>query len=95
VTFAHRTHDAPSAPAILVEGQGPDRKHLLGLVGLSRTAILDLLRAAERFVAVSDRPIKQVPALRGRTVVTLFLEPSTRTRAGFDLAAQRLSADLV
>lgn len=95
MTFAHRTHDGPSAPAILAEGHGQNRKHLLGLVGLSRPAILDLLRAAERFVAVSDRPIKQVPALRGRTVVTLFLEPSTRTRAGFELAAQRLSADLV
>jgi len=69
------------------------RKDLLSLEELSREEIEIILDAAEGFKEISDRPIKKVPTLRGKTVVNLFIEPSTRTRASFELAAKRLSAD--
>jgi len=68
-------------------------KHLLGLENLSRQDIELVLQTAKSFKEVSSRDIKKVPALRGKTVVTLFFEPSTRTRISFELAAKRLSAD--
>ncbi len=68
-------------------------KHLLGLEDLSRQDIELILETAKSFKEVSSRDIKKVPALRGKTVVTLFFEPSTRTRISFELAAKRLSAD--
>ena len=68
-------------------------KHLLGLENLSRQDIELVLATAKSFKEVSSRDIKKVPALRGKTVVTLFFEPSTRTRISFELAAKRLSAD--
>ena len=68
-------------------------KHLLGLENLSRQDIELVLQTAQSFKEVSSRDIKKVPALRGKTVVTLFFEPSTRTRISFELAAKRLSAD--
>ncbi len=68
-------------------------KHLLGLESLSREDIELILETAKSFKEVSSRDIKKVPALRGKTVVTLFFEPSTRTRISFELAAKRLSAD--
>jgi len=68
-------------------------KHLLGLEDLSRHDIELALETAKSFKEVSSRDIKKVPALRGKTVVTLFFEPSTRTRISFELAAKRLSAD--
>jgi aspartate carbamoyltransferase catalytic subunit len=68
-------------------------KHLLGLQDLSRQDIELILETAKSFKEVSSRDIKKVPALRGKTVVTLFFEPSTRTRISFELAAKRLSAD--
>jgi len=68
-------------------------KHLLGLADLSRQDIELILETAKSFKEVSNRDIKKVPALRGKTVVTLFFEPSTRTRISFELAAKRLSAD--
>ena len=71
------------------------RKDLLGLEDLTREEIILLLQQAEAFKEVSLRPIKKVPALRGRTVALCFLEPSTRTRASFELAAKRLSADIL
>lgn len=71
------------------------RKDLLGLEELSREELLLLLDQARAFKEISLRPIKKVPALRGRTVALCFLEPSTRTRASFELAAKRLSADLL
>ncbi len=71
------------------------RKDLLGLAALSSEEIALLLEAAEPFKEVSGREIKKVPALRGKTVVNLFFEPSTRTRTSFELAAKRLSADVV
>ena len=68
-------------------------KHLLGLQDLSRQDIEMILETAKSFKEVSSRDIKKVPALRGKTVVTLFFEASTRTRISFELAAKRLSAD--
>src|SRR4026209_2916751 len=71
------------------------RKHLLGIRDLDAGEITHLLDTAETFRDVSKREIKKVPALRGRTVINLFLEPSTRTRTSFEIAAKRLSADAV
>ena len=72
-----------------------DRKHLLGIRDLSAAEITYLLDTAETFRDVSRREIKKVPALRGRTVINLFFEASTRTRTSFEIAAKRLSADAV
>jgi aspartate carbamoyltransferase catalytic subunit len=72
-----------------------NRKHLLGIRELSAGEITHLLDTAETFRDVSRREIKKVPALRGRTVINLFFEPSTRTRTSFEIAAKRLSADAV
>ncbi|HSW46909.1 MAG TPA: aspartate carbamoyltransferase catalytic subunit [Phycisphaerae bacterium] len=71
------------------------RPHLLGLEELSKEEILHIFQTAESFQEVSTRSIKKVPALRGRVVVNLFYEDSTRTRTSFALAAQRLSADVI
>jgi aspartate carbamoyltransferase catalytic subunit len=71
------------------------RKHLLGLQELSREEIELVLETAKSFKEVSSREVKIVPALRGKTVVNLFIEPSTRTRISFELAAIRLSADVI
>jgi len=71
------------------------RKHLLDIESLSVAEILTVLDTAKAFKAVGERAIKKVPALRGKTVVNLFVEPSTRTRISFELAAQRLTADIV
>lgn len=70
-------------------------KHLLGIRELSAEQINYLLDTAETFLDVSKREIKKVPALRGRTVINLFFEASTRTRTSFEIAAKRLSADSV
>jgi aspartate carbamoyltransferase catalytic subunit len=70
-------------------------KHLLGIRELSVDQITYLLDTAETFRDVSKREIKKVPALRGRTVINLFFEASTRTRTSFEIAAKRLSADAV
>lgn len=70
-------------------------KHLLGLEGLAREEIGFLLDTAERFHEVLDRPIPFVPALRGKTILNLFYEPSTRTSTSFTMAGKRLSADVV
>ena len=72
-----------------------NRKHLLDIESLSADEITTLLDTAKAFKAVGERAIKKVPALRGKTVVNLFVEPSTRTRISFELAQQRLSADIV
>src|SRR5207247_7025905 len=71
------------------------RKHLLDIESLSAEEILTVLDTARAFKAVGQRAIKKVPALRGKTVVNLFVEPSTRTRISFELAEQRLSADVI
>ena len=71
------------------------RKHLLDIESLSVDEINTVLETAKAFKAVGERKIKKVPALRGKTVINLFIEPSTRTRISFELAAQRLTADIV
>ena len=71
------------------------RKDLLGLEYLSAEEIGLILDTASGFREVTTRRIKKVPALRGKTVVNLFYEPSTRTRVSFELAAKRLSADVI
>ncbi len=74
---------------------GLKRKDLLSISSLSPDEISLILEASEPFKEVSGREIKKVPALRGKTVVNLFFEPSTRTRTSFELAAKRLSADVI
>src|SRR3972149_2927079 len=71
------------------------RKDLLGIKDLEIDEINLILSTADSFKEVAVREIKKVPTLRGRTVVNLFFEPSTRTRASFELAAKRLSADVI
>jgi aspartate carbamoyltransferase catalytic subunit len=70
-------------------------KHLLSASDLSRDAAISLLDVAETMASVNDREIKKLPTLRGKTVVNLFFEDSTRTRISFELAAKRLSADVI
>jgi aspartate carbamoyltransferase catalytic subunit len=72
-----------------------NRRHLLGLQDLSAGEITTVLDSAVSFKEVSTRSIKKVPPLRGKVVANLFFEPSTRTRISFELAASRLSADVV
>ena len=71
------------------------RKHLLDIESPTADEIAIVLDTARAFKAVGERAIKKVPALRGKTVVNLFIEPSTRTRISFELAAIRLSADVI
>ncbi len=71
------------------------RKDILGIAELDREEIDLILQTAESFKEVSSRAIKKVPALRGKTLINLFFEPSTRTRTSFELAGKRLSADVI
>src|SRR5210317_1953565 len=75
--------------------EGWTRKDLVGIADLSPQEIQLILDTAESFREVSERPIKKVPTLRGKTVVNLFFEPSTRTRSSFEIAEKRLSADIL
>ena len=70
-------------------------RHLLSIEDLDRPAIERILDRAKTFTEVSEREIKKVPALRGRRVLNLFYEASTRTRSSFELAAKSLSADVI
>jgi aspartate carbamoyltransferase catalytic subunit len=70
-------------------------RHLLGIEPLSAAEIATVIDLGDRFLEINERPIKKVPTLRGKTVINLFLEPSTRTRTSFEIAAKRLSADAV
>ncbi len=74
---------------------GGRMNHLLSIEELDRDAIERVMVRAERFAEIADREIKKVPTLRGRMVLNLFYESSTRTRSSFELAAKRLSADVV
>jgi aspartate carbamoyltransferase catalytic subunit len=87
VTAPHPT-ETPSSPSAV-----DTRRHLLAVGDLDRDQIVELLDLTDTFVEVGRRAIPKVPALRGRTVVSLFFEDSTRTRLSFDTAAKRLSAD--
>ncbi len=70
-------------------------RDLLGIEDLERSDIERILETAERMQEIGERQVKKVPTLRGRTIVNLFFEPSTRTRASFEIAGKRLSADVV
>jgi len=83
-----------AAADIQLDAQGRLR-HFLAIEGLPRDLLMRILDNAERFAPVGDRAVKKVPLLRGKTVANLFFEPSTRTRTTFDLAAKRLSADVL
>ncbi|HDP94637.1 MAG TPA: aspartate carbamoyltransferase catalytic subunit [Candidatus Aminicenantes bacterium] len=78
-----------------METGGFNQRHLLGIDHVSASEIDLILDTADSFVEISTRNIKKVPALKGRTVVNLFFENSTRTRSSFEIAAKRLSADLI
>ncbi len=70
-------------------------RHFLSIAGLSRELLIEIMDTAESFGGVADQVVKKVPLLRGKTVVNLFFENSTRTRTTFELAAKRLSADVL
>jgi aspartate carbamoyltransferase catalytic subunit len=70
-------------------------KHFLTIEGLSKQLLIDILDLAESFIGTSDQRIKKIPLLRGKSIVNLFFEDSTRTRSTFELAAKRLSADVL
>ena len=70
-------------------------QHLLTIEGLGAEMIRYILDTAESFIAVAEREVKKVPLLRGKTIFNLFFEPSTRTRTTFEIAAKRLSADVL
>jgi aspartate carbamoyltransferase catalytic subunit len=82
-----------TAPAVETPAVRLRSRHLLGIEGLSPDEITLILDTSEAMKEVGNRAIKKVPALRGRTVVNLFFEPSTRTRTSFEIAEKRLSAD--
>src|SRR5215470_8342851 len=71
------------------------QRHLLGLEGVAREEIVAILDTAASFKEISERDIKKVPTLRGKTVINLFYESSTRTRTSFEIAAKRMSADTI
>ncbi len=71
------------------------KKDLLGLRDIEKREIEIILNLGEKFLEILKRPIPKVPSLKGKTVCNLFFEPSTRTRLSFELAAKRLSADVI
>jgi len=79
---------------IQLDSQGRLR-HFLTIEGLKKQILIDILDTAENFSTVGTRNVKKVPLLRGKTIANLFFEPSTRTRTTFELAAKRLSADVI
>ena len=70
-------------------------KHLLAIADLDRKEIEQILEVSEAMLEISRREVKRVPTLRGRTIINVFLESSTRTRVSFEIAAKRLSADAI
>jgi aspartate carbamoyltransferase catalytic subunit len=79
-------------PQLNAQGQ---LQHLLSIEGLPKRILTDILDTAENFVGVAEREVKKVPLLRGKTVCNIFFENSTRTRTTFEIAAKRLSADVL
>ncbi|MDP8568729.1 aspartate carbamoyltransferase catalytic subunit [Methylophilus aquaticus] len=79
-------------PQLNAQGQ---LQHLLSIEGLPKRLLIDILDTAESFVGVAEREVKKVPLLRGKTVCNIFFENSTRTRTTFEIAAKRLSADVL
>src|SRR5690606_25504742 len=88
-----------SAAARSTEGVRPMKdvrlRHLLGIEGMSRETAEHILTTAESFLEISRRPVRKVPTLRGKTVLNVFFENSTRTRTSFELAGKRVGADVV
>ena len=74
---------------------GPRLRHLISIADLDRRSAERVLTTAEAFLEITRRPIRKVPTLRGKTIVNVFFEASTRTRTSFELAGKRLSADVV
>ena len=105
VTPGRADHGGESAPAErfrygFLKGnpqltKNGELKHLLTIEGLPRSIVTHILDTAEQFVSVTDREVKKVPLLRGKSVFNLFFENSTRTRTTFEIAAKRLSADVI
>ena len=98
MTKSSSTAKSPEAGANRRAGEPPAasrlrHKHLLGIADMTPEEIMLVLDTAEAMKEIAQRPIKKVPTLRGRTVVNLFFEPSTRTRTSFEVAEKRLSAD--
>ena len=94
--LAERGEPRPGRAAGAARMSRSAHRHLLGIEPLDRRRTSRmLLDLAETFLEIAARPIKKVPTLRGKTVINLFLEPSTRTRTSFEIAAKRLSADAV
>jgi aspartate carbamoyltransferase catalytic subunit len=81
-----------ASPQLTADGK---LRHLLTIEGLPASILLQVLDTAASFVSVAEREIKKVPLLRGKAIFNLFFEPSTRTRTTFEIAAKRLSADVV
>jgi aspartate carbamoyltransferase catalytic subunit len=73
----------------------PQLKHLLGIEGMDRETALRILDTSAAFLEITRRPVRKVPTLRGKTIINMFYEASTRTRTSFELAGKRLSADVV
>jgi aspartate carbamoyltransferase catalytic subunit len=82
----------PANPQLNANGE---LQHLLSIEGLPRAILEQILNTAESFVGVTEREVKKVPLMRGKSVFNLFFEPSTRTRTTFEIAAKRLSADVI
>ena len=72
-----------------------ERPHLLQIEGQDPSQMVELLDRAESFFEVSRRAVRKVPTLRGKTIINMFFEPSTRTRTSFEIAGKRLSADVI
>ena len=87
--------DMDGVDAVTIEGCRGMKRHLLSAADLTRDDAELVLTTADEMRSLADRPIKKLPALRGRTVVNLFFEDSTRTRISFEAAAKRLSADVI
>ncbi len=84
----------PSDSVLQFDEKG-NLKHFLTINGLPRKTLINILDTAESFINFGQREIKKVPLLRGKTLVNLFFEPSTRTRTTFEIAGKRLSADVI
>lgn len=89
----HTNAEVPSLQNTTTEHSSP--RNLLDIKSLTKNQLLSLVKDAETFIEVSERSIKKVPALRGKTILNVFLEPSTRTRVSFEIAGKRLSADTI
>ncbi|HIG78853.1 MAG TPA: aspartate carbamoyltransferase catalytic subunit, partial [Cycloclasticus sp.] len=91
---ASTSFKAPDSSCLQLDEQGRLR-HFLTTESLSKDVLTEIMDVAESFSTISHQAVKKVPVLRGKTIVNLFFENSTRTRTTFELAAKRLSADVI